>query len=88
MKGSLISILTSQYRLTPIEKKKGRRLRVPNDPDFALALNFFEVRCALEPAYQIIWEEWAGAMKAPEQHRPKRRSRRRRRPPISEDQKS
>lgn len=76
MKGSLISILTSQYRLTPIEKKKGRRIRIPNDPEFSHALKFFEVRCALEPAFQTIWEEWTRAMQAPTEHRPRRRRRR------------
>ncbi len=75
MKGNLISILTSQYRLTPIEKKKTRRIRLPNDPEFIHALKFFEVRCALEPAYKTIWEEWTGAMQAPEQFRPRRRRR-------------
>lgn len=82
LKGSLISILTSQYRLTPIEQKKGRRLRIPLDPDFSYALKFFEVRCALEPAYQSIWEEWTDAMKIPQEHRPRRR--RRRKPPKSD----
>ncbi|MGC1878163.1 MAG: polynucleotide adenylyltransferase PcnB [Rhabdochlamydiaceae bacterium] len=81
MKGNLISILTSQYRLTPIEKKKGRRIRVPNDPEFSDSLKFFEVRCALEPAFQTIWEEWTNATQTPEQHRPRRR--RRRKPPAA-----
>jgi poly(A) polymerase len=75
MKGSLISILTSQYRLTPIEKKKSRRIRIPNDPEFPQALKFFQVRCALEPAFQTIWEEWTNAMQAPQQHHPRRRRR-------------
>jgi poly(A) polymerase len=78
MKGSLISILTSQYRLTPLEKKKGRRIRVPNDPEFPHALKFFEVRCALEPGFQAIWEEWAKAMQTPEQYRSRQRKRRKR----------
>ena len=76
MRGSLISILTSQYRFTPLEKKKSRRIRVPNDPEFSHALKFFEVRCALEPAFQTIWKEWTNAAQAPEQHRPRRRRRR------------
>ncbi len=76
MKASLISILTSQYRLTPLEKKKVRRIRIPNDPEFSYALKFFEVRCALEPAYQTIWEEWTHAMQVPEQYRLRRRKKR------------
>lgn len=78
MKGSLVSILTSQYRITPLEKKKGRKIRIPHDPDFSYALKFFEIRCALEPALQSTWEEWNQAVQAPEQHRGPRRRRRRR----------
>lgn len=78
IKGSLISILTSQYRLTPLEKKKAARIRIPHDPDFMLALHFFEVRCALEPAFQAIWEKWNQAIETPDQPRSPRRRRRRR----------
>ena len=85
MKGSLVAILTSQYRITPLEKKKGRRIRIPHDPEFSYALNFFEVRCSLEPALQTVWEEWKEAARAPEQHRPLRRRRRRRRNEPSQD---
>jgi len=78
MKGSLISILTSQYRLTPLEKKKNRRIRIPNDPDFLQSLRFFEIRCALQPALQSTWEEWNHALQAPEGPRPRKRRRRKR----------
>ncbi len=78
MKGCLVSILTSQYRLTPIEKRKGRRIRVPKDPEFAQALEFFELRAALEPALQSTWEEWKGAVLAPVDRYPTRVRRRRR----------
>ncbi len=80
IKGSMISILTSQYRITPLEKKKGRRIRIPNDPEFFNALKFFEVRCALEPSLQTIWEEWSAAVQAPAAQMPPRRRRRRRKP--------
>jgi poly(A) polymerase len=88
MKAGLISILTSQYRLTPLEKKKGRRVRIPNDPEFPDAIKFFEVRCALEPAFQSIWEEWKDAMQTPEGQRPRRRRRRNRTrsTPLDEEQ--
>ena len=75
IRGTLTSILTSQYRITPIEKKKGRRIRIPHDPEFSEALQFFEVRCALEPALQTIWEEWQQALQIPNHHRPNRRRR-------------
>ncbi|NNM44368.1 MAG: polynucleotide adenylyltransferase PcnB [Chlamydiae bacterium] len=57
----VISILTSQYRLTPIEKKRSKRLRIPNDPNFQLALQFLEIRSCLEPGLQVVFEEWNSA---------------------------
>lgn len=75
----IVSILTSQYRLTPLEKKRNRRIRIPHDPDFGLSLKFLEVRRCIEPGLQKIWEEWSGAYVSPE-HPPATR-RRRRRPP-------
>lgn len=80
IKGALVSILTSQYRITPLVQRKTRRIRAPNDPDFPSALRFFEVRCALEPALKTTWEEWTRALGTPKTHvmRPRRRRRRRR----------
>lgn len=73
----IVSILTSQYRLTPIEKKRHRRIRIPHDPDFGLSLKFLEVRRCIEPGLEKIWEEWAGVFTAPENPPVKRRRRRR-----------
>lgn len=84
IKGSLVSILTSQYRLTPIEKKKGSRIRIPNDPEFLEALHFFEIRCALEPAFQSTWEKWSQILQSPDQSRAPRRRRRRKTAPPKE----
>lgn len=85
LRGCLVSILTSQYRICPPIKRRQRRLRVPSDPDFVDALKFFEVRCALEPALQTTWQEWSEAMQGNEpqesQAPPKRRRRRRPTPP-------
>jgi poly(A) polymerase len=77
LRASLVSILTSQFRLTPLEKRRSPRLRIPHDPDFPLALKFLEIRAALEPALQIVWEEWCQAFSQPFQ--PRRRRRRRKR---------
>ncbi|MEN9343864.1 MAG: poly(A) polymerase [Chlamydiota bacterium] len=76
MKCSLLSILVSQYRFTPLQKKKHRRLHVPQDPDFSLALQFFQLRASLEPAFQILVEQWATANETPRTERPRRRRRR------------
>jgi len=83
LKTSVIMILTSQYRLTPLEKKRYHRLRVPFDPDFPLALEFLKLRCRIEPSLQIIWEEWSQAMDSIETPfpRPRRKRRKRKSPP-------
>lgn len=75
---SMTSILTIQYRLTPIEKKYLRRKRIPSDPDFPLALDFLSLRCCLEPGLQKIYEEWQTATAQPEKHSAAPRRRRRR----------
>jgi poly(A) polymerase len=54
----IISILTSQFRMTPYEKRVGKRPRIPRDPDFLLALEFLDLRTCLEPALKDIWETW------------------------------
>lgn len=81
---AMTSILTLQYRLTPLEKKYIRKKRIPTDPDFLLALGFLNLRCCLEPGLQKIYEEWVELVQHPEkqqqqhQHAPSRRRRRRR----------
>lgn len=54
----IISILTSQFRMTPYEKRAGKRPRIPRDPEFNLALEFLDLRACLEPALKDIWESW------------------------------
>lgn len=80
---ALSLILSSQLRFTPNEKKKKYRIRIPRDPDFALALKFFKLRTQLEPALNQMWDEWNQAfMEAPAPHAappPRRRRPRRRR---------
>lgn len=80
MKYGLASILISQYRLTPLEKKKSHRPRLPRDPDFHLALKFLEIRAALEPGFQQMWEEWQDVVKNPEKHISHRKRRRKKGP--------
>jgi poly(A) polymerase len=59
---SLASILTSQYRITPLDKKKRQRMRIPSDPDFGLALMFLQMRACVQPALQKTWDEWKSAI--------------------------
>jgi len=83
LRGTMASILTSQYRLTPLDKRKKQRLRIPNDPDFASAVKFLEVRACLEPALKELWEEWnkvsSNLPPVEEGVEPRKRRRRRRR---------
>jgi poly(A) polymerase len=76
---TLTSILTSQYRLTPIEKKRPVQLRIPHDPDFPLALQFLSLRSYLEPGLKKIWEDWNDIYLSPNRpaHKPRKRRRRR-----------
>ncbi len=78
---SLTSILTGQYRLTPIDKKKQRRLRVPNDPEFHKALQFLEIRACLEPGLKLFYDEWKTIVATPQASDAPRRRRRRKRSP-------
>ena len=55
---AMISILTSQFRFTPIDTKKQVRQRIPAIPDFNLALQFFELRSRIEPGLQNLYQEW------------------------------
>ncbi|GAB4186451.1 MAG: polynucleotide adenylyltransferase PcnB [Simkaniaceae bacterium] len=75
-KTQMTSIMTSQYRLTPLSPKKMRRIRIPKIPDFDMALDFFRIRSCLEPGFQKIYEEWQKAFKkiegAPPQSRRKK----------------
>jgi poly(A) polymerase len=79
----VVSTLTSQYRLTPLEKRSNRRIRIPTDPDFPLALRFLELRACLEPGLEEIVAEWteASSSTAPAPAKKRRRKRRRKRAP-------
>lgn len=56
-----LSILISQYRITPFQKKKNTKIRIPRAPEFHLALQFFELRCRLEPGLQELHQKWKEA---------------------------
>jgi hypothetical protein len=85
IKSEMISILTSQYRLTPLEKKTMKRIRIPQAPDFHLALDFLQLRTRLEPALTIVFQEWSLAYQQYSAEKPFKepsdRPRRRRRAP-------
>ncbi len=83
IRGAMTALLTSQYRITPVDKRKKRPIRVPKIPDFHLAVQFFEIRARLEPGLQDLAREWREAYEThgiPPEDPPVRRRRRRRRP--------
>lgn len=71
----VVSIITCQYRLTPIDPKRLKHLRIPNDPNFFLALQFLEIRGFLQPELQKIWEDWQNALDTPKTTTKRRRRR-------------
>jgi len=80
IKAQAVSILTSQYRLTPLEKKAPRRIRIPQTAEFPLALQFLQLRSRLEPSLSEIFREWSEAFaKEPLSDCPPPTKRRRRR---------
>ncbi len=84
----LAGILTAQYRLTPLEKRIQRRLRVPADPDFASALKFLEIRSQLEPGLKQILTNWQEASTSTILPLRKKRIRKRKRRPPSDEESS
>lgn len=89
MKFGLVSLLSGQYRLTPLIKKKADRRRIPRDPDFGLAIDFLGLRTYIEPGLRDVFERWAESFarmaktrpdqEESEESRPPRRKRRRKR---------
>lgn len=77
-----MSILISQYRITPFQKRKNSKIRIPRAPEFYLALQFFNLRCRLEPGLQEIHDQWDEVYKkvAETLPQPQKRQRRARKP--------
>ncbi len=58
----LAGIITSQYRLLPMQKKKNSLLKIPHDPEFNKALAFLEIRALVRPSIHSIWRKWHKAL--------------------------
>lgn len=72
---NMAGILTSQFRFTPLEKKKNIKQRIPAIPDFHLALQFFELRSRIEPGLQTLYQEWDYFWRKHRERPPRRRRR-------------
>jgi tRNA nucleotidyltransferase/poly(A) polymerase len=88
LKGLMISILTSQFRFTPLDGRDTKRKRLPRDESVPFALKLFQMRSSLEPElfplYTLWTESWyqnnARSEELPhEEQRPQERTVRRRR---------
>ncbi|MFY7842595.1 MAG: polynucleotide adenylyltransferase PcnB [Rhabdochlamydiaceae bacterium] len=66
LKVYMLAILTYQYRLTPLEKKKNERMRVPQDPLFVLALHFLEIRQYENPELTPTFDKWVAFLEQKE----------------------
>lgn len=84
IKSKMVTLLTTQYRLTPLENKVQRRIRIPQSPDFHLGLDFLFLRSRIEPGLIAIYDQWKTAykerLKKGPLHYPKRRKPRSRTP--------
>lgn len=80
----VINIITTQYRLTPLQKKKKIICKIPKSREFSSAMKFFKMRTDLEPEHLEIYNEWLyyyekfKAEELPEKNILKRRRRRHR----------
>lgn len=69
MKMTIASILTSQFRLTPLSGELPKRLRIPKDPVFPLALDFLKLRCSVDANLLKTYTLWHEALISFHQHR-------------------
>lgn len=58
IKSEIISILTNQFRILPLLQRQNIKIKIPRDPDFELALKFFNLRCAQNPELTKIYTLW------------------------------
>ncbi len=87
LSGMVSSILTSQFRIQPLDDKPLRRPKPPRDPMFIYALHLFKLRAKVQPdllPYYTLWTEATFGqeplpMPPPIEPEERRRPRRRRR---------
>jgi len=57
-----VSLAVLQFRLVPMEQRKGRGKRVPKDPCFSLAVHFLYIRSCIDPGLQKTVLDWQNAL--------------------------
>jgi poly(A) polymerase len=58
---TVIEIITTQFRLTPFERKKNKTIKVPHLPGLGLSLAFLHLRACIDPSLQKINTQWQTA---------------------------
>lgn len=81
MRGEVSFILNTQFRLTPLTKRKGRSQRLSLRSDLPLAVELLRIRATLDPELEESYREWEEIAKQAPPPPPEERSggRRRRR---------
>ncbi|MDX8431272.1 MAG: polynucleotide adenylyltransferase PcnB [Candidatus Algichlamydia australiensis] len=74
IRAQVTNILTNQYRITPLDPKRPRRIRIPTDPEFFHSLDFLNLRVALKPTLQPICNQWKEAFDKGDRPKPRSRS--------------
>jgi poly(A) polymerase len=82
LRGEVAFILNTQFRFTPLNKRKSRSQRLASHPDLPLAVELLRIRATLDPQLEETcagWEEAAAALppSAPIERTANRRRRRR-----------
>ncbi len=67
-----IYILMTQYRLTPLVKKKQTRNRFLSDKTFPLALRFLKIRALVDDSLSDLFYEWEKLMRQTGHHQDKK----------------
>lgn len=73
LRGIVTSLLTSQFRFTPVQERLKRRMRIPRDPFFPLSLRFLKLRAALDPSLLNTYNMWSEAILNEREQPPRRR---------------
>ncbi len=87
LKMVVISILLLQFRFVPLEKRRSRQIRIPNDPNLPFAIEFLRLRSLLDPNLESVLEEWCSLI-IPSSNSPspaRKRNRRRSRPKSTDE---
>lgn len=61
LRTNTLALLVSQYRITPLSKRKKKQIRIPRFSGFYQALEFLTIRSRVEPALQAVNLKWIEA---------------------------